>query len=78
MQITKETQQAIESTWNQIVGDAYDMCEGDNEIAIELVLDASRLAMHGYKTAQDEISALCLQHSFGNVRAQLNKQIQLL
>ena len=61
-----------------IAGDAYEMCEGDNEIAVELVIDASRLEMAGYPDAGKEISALCKAHGFGVVRAALSKTIQLL
>jgi hypothetical protein len=78
MQITKETRSAIESTWDSISSDAYDQCDGDNEIAMEFVLDASRLTMHGFADADKEISALCDTHGWPNVRATLSKQIQLL
>jgi len=54
------------------------MCDGDNEIAVELVIDASRLEMAGYPDAGKEISALCKAHGFGVVRAALSKTIQLL
>jgi hypothetical protein len=76
--ISKTTQSAIISTWDSIASDAYDLCEGDNEIAVELTIDASRLAMNGYVDAQAEISELCKAHGFGVVRAALSKTIQLL
>lgn len=76
--ITEQTRRAIVNTWDSISGDAYDMCEGDNEIAVELVIDASRLEMEGYAEAGAEISALCKAHGFGVVRAALSKTIQLL
>ena len=76
--ISKTTKDAIVNTWDSIASDAYEMCEDDNEIAIELCIDASRLAMNGYADAQAEISALCSQHGFGAVREALSKNIQLL
>jgi len=76
--ITKETQNAIFATWDSISADAYEICEGDNEIAVELVLDANRLTMNGYAEADAEISALCATHGFGTVREQLSKKICLL
>jgi len=76
--ITEQTRRAILSTWDDIASDAYDMCDGDNEIAVELVIDASRLEMAGYPDAGKEISALCKAHGFGVVRAALSKTIQLL
>jgi len=76
--ITKATQQAIYATWDYIAADAYELCEGDNEIAVELVLDASRLAMQGYADADAEIKQLCAEHGFGTVREVLAKKMQLL
>lgn len=76
--ITEQTRRAIVNTWDSIAGDAYEMCEGDNEIAVELVIDASRLEMAGYPDAGKEISELCKAHGFGVVRAALSKRIQLL
>lgn len=76
--ITEQTRRAILNTWDSIAADAYDVCEGDNEIAVELVIDASRLEIAGYAEAGAEISALCKAHGFGVVRAALSKTIQLL
>jgi hypothetical protein len=76
--ISKETENAILYTWDSIAADAYEICEGDNEIAVELVLDANRLTMNGYAEADAEISALCATHGFGTVREQLSKKICLL
>jgi hypothetical protein len=76
--ISKDTQFAILSTWDSIADDAYELCEGDNEIAVELVLDANRLTMNGYAEADAEISALCAAHGFGTVREQLSKKMRLL
>lgn len=78
MQITDSTRFAILATWDNISGDAYDLCEGDNEIAMEFVLDANRLAMNGYEEADLEISTLCAVHGWGTVRETLAKKIQLL
>ena len=76
--ITKATQQAIYATWDYIASDAYELCEGDNEIAVELVLDAGRLAMQGYADADAEIKQLCAEHDFAVVRKVLAKKMQLL
>jgi len=40
--VSKETLNAIERCWQQLGGDGYDAADGDNEIAVELVLDANR------------------------------------
>jgi hypothetical protein len=76
--VTDSTRFAILGTWDSIASDAYEICEGDNEIAMELVLDASRLAMNGFTEADLEIRTLCVEHGFGEVRAALSKKIQLL
>lgn len=76
--ITEDTRRAIVNTWGSIAEDAYEMCDDDNEIAIELVIDASRLKTAGYPEAGKEISNLCMEHGFGVVRAALSKRIQLL
>lgn len=76
--VTAETRRAIVDTWHSISSDAYDACEGDNEIAVELVIDASRLALAGYADANQEIRQLCKQYGFAVVRAALSNHIQLL
>lgn len=76
--ISVSTRDAILNTWSQIAGDAYEACEGDNEIAMELVLDANRLAFAGFEDADQEICDLCKQHNFGVVRKTLSDSIQLL
>jgi hypothetical protein len=76
--ITNATQQAIYAVWDYIAADAYELCEDDNEIAVELVLDAGRLAMQGYADADAEIKQLCAEHGFGTVRSVLSKKMQLL
>jgi hypothetical protein len=76
--ITESTRRAILSTWDSIASDAYEICEGDNEIAIELVLDASRMTMNGFPEADEEVRALNAVHGYVTVRAELSKKIQLL
>lgn len=76
--ITRATENAIYATWDSIASDAYDMCEDDNSIALELVLDASRLTMNGYAEADMEIKTLCVEHGWAEVCEALAKRIQLL
>lgn len=76
--VTETTRCAILGTWDSIAWDAYEICEGDNEIAMEMVLDASRLTMNGFAEADAEIKSLCVKHGFGEVREALSKEIQLL
>lgn len=76
--ISREAKNAIYSTWDSIASDAYDICEDDNSIAMELVLDASRLTMNGFAEADAEIKALCVEHGWAEVCETLAKRIQLL
>lgn len=76
--VTESTRNAILNTWDSIADDAYEMCDGDNEIALEFVLDANRLAMNGFDEANNEIKTLCAEHGFGKVRELLSQKIQLL
>lgn len=76
--VSDATKRAIYAVWDAIAEDAYELCDGDNEIAIELVLDAGRLTMHGYEIRDREIGELVSVHGFESVRAALAKKIQLL
>jgi hypothetical protein len=78
IKISKSTENAIYATWDCIEADAYDICEGDNAVAMELVLDASRLTMNGYAEADAEIKTLTAQYDWGLVCETLAKRIQLL
>lgn len=76
--LSKATEDAIYSTWDSIASDAYEICEGDNEIAMEMVLDANRLTMNGYPAADEELRLLYDAYGFGVVRKQLSNKMQLL
>jgi len=69
---------AIVRTWDAISGDAYEACEGDNEIAMELVLDANRMAFAGYETEDRMVRDLCAEHGWGTVREYFARRIPLL
>jgi hypothetical protein len=76
--VSKETLNAIERCWQQLGGDGYDAADGDNEIAVELVLDANRLTMNGEPEADAEIHTLCMEHGFGHVRSHIAAKLYLL
>jgi hypothetical protein len=78
IEISRATEQAIVSTWDSIASDAYEICDGDNSIAMEMVLDANRLTFAGFEASDREIRALCLEHGFGLVCDVLSRRIQLL
>lgn len=70
--------QGIVMLWGGLAPDAEEFCENDNEIAMELCLDARRLEMNGYMEAQRQLDALLEQYDWGDIRYSLSKQIQLL
>jgi DNA-directed RNA polymerase specialized sigma24 family protein len=58
--------------------DVYNACNGDDEVAMELTLDGSRLALNGYPEAQQEVYNLCQVHGYNPVLSALAAEIQLL
>jgi hypothetical protein len=78
MKISNNLLSAIACVWDNIVSDVYEMCEGDNEIALEFVLDASRLTMSGFSEENNEVSELISEFGYDKVLNALDKKIQLL
>ena len=78
MKISDKLLSAIACVWDNIVSDAYEMCEGDNEIALEFVLDASRLTLSGFPQEDHEVSELISEFGYDKVLNVLDKKIQLL
>ena len=65
--------------WNAIAPDVYDFCEDDNEIAIEMCIDADRLVLvvdepEAYQAVKDLIK----ENGYQSVLSFLSKNIQLL
>lgn len=60
--------------WNYIGHDVADMCEGDNEIAIEMCIDANRLSMCvNEPEAEALIMQLIKEHTYPKVLKFLSK-----
>lgn len=78
MHIDKDVYNAIVITWSGIAPDAYEMCEDDNYIAMEMTLDADRLALAGFEEEQAELRKLYDEHGYQKVWEHLAKTIQLL
>jgi len=81
----KVVKQAIWNTWNYIGYDAEEMCDGDNECAIEMCIDADRLTMCSNQSTQtvgEEATAILnsvIEFSdYKKVLKYLSKQIQLV
>ena len=68
---------AIRSTWNMIAQD----CEGEsmsNRDALEVTIDANRVAMYGGKDAKEMdklISTLCEKHGYSRVQKYLLSKV---
>ncbi len=72
-------------TWDNIAADGYELCEGDNECAIELCIDANRLTSfaHGKeleeaKAADKVLDDVMKDCDYKKVLKFLSKRIQLL
>jgi hypothetical protein len=78
MHIDKDIYNAIVITWNNIAPDAEEMCEDDNYIAMEVTLDADRMAMCGFEEEQKELDKLYDEYGYVKVWEFLSKNIQLI
>ena len=66
------------ATWNSIAPDVYEMCENDNEIAWELILDADRIGTYGSPESQQELRRMLVKHSWNEVLKHLAKEHPIL
>ena len=70
---------AMMATWNYIGHDVYEMCDGDNLCAVEMVIDADRLDMCGGDAAANLlVRELCKEHGYSKVLKFLNKHFRFL
>jgi len=77
-EITKSLENAVLDTWNYLAPDAEELCEGDNTVAVEFVIDAGRLSMQRFPEADQAVKELIKQHGFADVRRALSDRIPLL
>jgi len=78
MMFSKELLSAIENVWAQIESDAYELCDNDNTIALEFVLDAGRLSLYGFDKQLQEARDLFNSFGYDKVMNSLDKKVQLL
>lgn len=77
-----QLKQDIYRTWEAIAPDAYDMCDDNNEIAVEMCIDADRLATYGHPNTGKESQAFLtdimrlLQYPIG--LSFLSKEVSLI
>ena len=73
--VTARLKTPILATWNYIGHDVYEMCEGDNECAIEMCIDADRLTTCGKdEEATLFVRSLIKEHGYPRVLKFLSKQ----
>ena len=66
----------VQIVWQAIASDAAEFCE-DNESAIEMCIDANRLATFANKSSDDEIQQLCKEFGYQTVLRQLSKSLTI-
>lgn len=66
---------AVRGTWQEICADAETT---DNEEALEMVLDADRIAMYGNKVAHEELKWLDEFYGYAKVQRAMSKQVRLV
>lgn len=85
-ELLNKVREPILRTWSNIAADAIEITEGDNEVAIELCIDADRLTMwtRGPKekeeaeAAEAALNEVLDKHDYAKVLKFLSKNIQLL
>lgn len=75
--VAEQLKTPIIMTWNNIAADAMEFVTS-NEEALEMVLDANRMAMFGYTEADAIISDLVREYSFGEIVEFLSARIRLV
>lgn len=78
MQIVKN---GVRRCWGYIAPDAEEMCEGDNECAVEMCIDADRMTSfcgEDGKKAAEIVSRLYRDYPTGKALSYLSRNIQLL
>ena len=69
----------IHKVWNYIGSDVYDLCEGDNECAIEMCIDANRLSMCvNEDVAEALVMSLVKEHGYTKVLKFLSKNFHFV
>ena len=67
----------IQTVWQAIAPDCQEFCE-DNESAVEMCIDANRLATFANKSSDDEVIQLSTNYGYSVVLKGLCKEITLM
>ena len=76
--VVKDLTKPIHAVWDQIAPDAEEMCDGDNECAVEMCIDADRLLLTGNDAAQLVLRTAIAEHGYVSVLSALSAEIFLV
>ena len=69
---------AVYMVWDSIGYDAEELCDGDNECAVEMCIDAGRLTMFANDAAEVVLRNAIDTHGYMSVLKALSKEINLV
>ncbi len=75
-QFSKQLIADVQTVWQAIAQDATEFCE-DNESAIEMCIDANRLAIFANEMSDVEIKRLSKEFGYQTVLRQLSKSLTI-
>jgi hypothetical protein len=67
----------VQTVWQAIASDCQEFCE-DNESAVEMCIDANRLATFANKSSDDEVQKLSTNYGYSVVIKALSNEITLV
>lgn len=67
----------INKVWNAIASDSAEFCD-DNELAVEMCIDANRLAIYGSEKSESELRDHIAAHNYSMVLRELCKVVTLI
>ena len=75
-QFSEQLVKDVQTVWQAIAADAAEFCE-DNESAIEMCIDANRLAIFANEMSDVEIKRLSKEFGYQTVLRQLSKSLTI-
>lgn len=67
----------VNKVWNAIASDSAEFCD-DNESAVEMCIDANRLAIYGSEKSESELRDHIAAHNYRMVLRELCKVVTLI
>lgn len=76
--VVSELKDPICETWDAIGFDAEELCDGDNECAVEMCIDANRLSVYASQKADDLVHTAVKEFGYNVLLSALSKHIILV